>query len=129
MGLLATQPCIAAKADWPNAATEQRTSAFAGVNLRMAIGGSTREKPSARLQFTTSRSVRNLDTGAVRTVKAPGLEIGAAKAGTPALYLNGQSKAEIEQRLGLFGRMNPTAETILAVAVVGFGIYLVATLD
>jgi hypothetical protein len=101
------------------------------VNLRMEIGGFAGEEPSARLQFTTSRSVRNLDTGAVRTFKAPGLEIGAAKTGTPAFYLNGQSKAELEQRLGLFGRMNPTAETILAVAVavVGFGIYLVATLD
>jgi hypothetical protein len=73
--------------------------------------------------------MRDVNTGAVRTFKAQGLEIGATRTGEAAFYLNGQSKAEIEQRLGLFGRMHPAAEIILAVGVVAFGVYLVATLD
>jgi hypothetical protein len=40
-------------------------------------------------------------TGSVETLKAQGLEIGGAKDGKPTLYLNGQSTADTQKKLGI----------------------------
>ncbi len=94
----------------------------------MATGGSAKEKPTARLQLTTSHSIRESNAGAVRTFKAPGLEIGAAKSGKPALHLNGQSKAETEQKLGLNDGENGPVEIFLIVGLAVVGIYAICCL-
>jgi hypothetical protein len=60
-----------------------------------------RAKPSARLQLTTTHSHRDIRTGSVDTFKAQGLEIGDAKGGKPTLYLNGQSTADAQKKLGI----------------------------
>jgi hypothetical protein len=60
-----------------------------------------RAKPSARLQLTTTHSYRDARTGSVETFKAQGLEIGGTRGGNPTFYLNGQSTADAQKKLGI----------------------------
>ena len=124
-GLLAAQPC-AAQTDstgW----NERRVSAFAGVNVRMSLGRSTPARPSARLQLTTNYSVRDVRTGSVRSFQAQGLEIGAAGNGAPAVYMNGQTTAEMREKLRLSGSTSETVWIIFGVALVAVAVLVLSS--
>ena len=122
-GMLVAQPCAAADDFRGTSGLERRTSAFAGMSVRLPLGASERSKPTARLQFTTAASTRDARTGSMETLRAQGVEIGAGKAGKPALFLGGRSAAELKQQHGL----KSTTGTILLVgAVVVVGVVLLA---
>jgi hypothetical protein len=111
-GILAVQPCAAADDFRDFNPTHRRTSAFAGMNVRLPLDRGTPAKPSARLQLTSAYSSMDARTGAVQTFKAQGLELGAGLKGKPALFLNGQNTAEMKQKLQVKG----STGTILLVA-------------
>ena len=69
-------------------------------------------KPSARLQLTSEFSTRSLQTGAVKTLRPAGLELGTGISGKPTLYIGGQSSREMQTRLGVGGS---TTTTLLVV--------------
>lgn len=121
---LAAQPCAAGS----DAAglTERRTSAFAGVNVRMPLGGAKAARPSARLQLTSSYIVRDARSGSVATFKPQGLEIGAARNGAPAFYMNGRSKAEMQKKFGLTGSTSNTVWIILGVTLVAVAVLVLS---
>ena len=123
-GMLVAQPCAAS--DLRNGQSMQRqSSAFAGLNLRLPLGQARQAKPTARLQFTTSQTLRDERTGATQTFKPQGLEIGGAKGGKPMVYLNGQSTADVKKKLGVGG----TGTTILIVGGVVLLVVVVAALS
>jgi hypothetical protein len=117
-GMLIAQPC-AANDVGNGQSTLRQSSAFAGLNVRLPLGQAQKARPTARLQFTTSQTLREERTGATQTFKFQGLEIGGAKGGKPTLYLNGQSAADMEKKLCLGG----TGNTLL---IVGGVVLLVA---
>jgi len=80
-----------------------------GFNVRMALGAAAKTKPTARLQLTSAFNVRDARTGSMQTFKGHGLEIGAAKSGQPALYLNGRNTTDIKAKL----RMSGTTKAVL----------------
>jgi hypothetical protein len=107
-GLLAAQPCAAAE-DYRDAGMRERhASAFAGVNLRLPLGGKQAGKPSARLQFTAASTIRDVRSGSTRTVRAHGLEIGSGEKGKAALYMGGQNTADMKTKLGVGGSTTTT---------------------
>lgn len=109
-GMLVAQPCSAS--DLGNSQTMLRQSAaFAGLNVRLPLGGAQKIKPTTRLQLTTSHTLRDERTGATQTFRPQGLEIGGARGGKPTLYLNGQSTADMDKKLGIGG----TGTTLLVV--------------
>jgi hypothetical protein len=124
-GLLAAQPCAAAPdpAGW----SERRTSAFAGLTVRMSLGEAGPARPTARLQLTTSYDMRDARTGSVETLKAKGLEIGAAANGTPAFYLNGQNSADVQKKLGLSGSTGETVLIIFGVTLLAVGVLVLSS--
>ncbi len=109
MCVFAAQPCAAAHYSSGAPGAETRTSAFVGFNVRMALGAAAKTKPTARLQLTSAFNVRDARTGSTQTFKGHGLEIGAAKSGQPALYLNGRNTTDIKAKLGMSG----TTKTVL----------------
>jgi hypothetical protein len=111
-GIIALQPCAAAEDFRAFSATHRQTSAFAGVNVRLPLDSGARVKPSARLQLTSAYYAMDARTGAVQTLKSPGLELGTGAKGRPTFYLNGQNTAEMKQKLELGG----STGTILLVA-------------
>ena len=115
-GALTAQPCAAATTSggWD----ERRMSTFAGLNVRMPLGSPKLTRPSARLQMTTSYQLRDSRTGSVQMLKAEGLEIGASARGAPTLFLNGQSTAQMNEKLRLSGQNSNTAAIVLGVALV-----------
>ena len=120
-GILVAQPCAAS--DFQEAAAVQRqSSAFAGVNVRLPLGQALKAKPTARLQLTTSHTIRDMRTGATQTFKAQGLEIGGAKSGKPIFYLNGQSATDMQKKLNVGG----SGTTLLIVGGVLLVVVLVA---
>ena len=123
--MLIAQPCAAAEDFRGTSGLERRASAFAGMNVRLPLGAAERSKPTARLQLTTAVTSRDSRTGGMETLRAQGLEIGAGKAGKPALFVGGQEASELKQKHGL----KSTTGTILLVgAAVVVGIYLLAAL-
>jgi hypothetical protein len=127
IGTLVAQPCIAAT---QSAETdERRMAAFAGLNVRIALGASKPARPAARLQLTSSYHVRDARTGSRQTLKAKGLEIGVARNGTPALYMNGQNAAEIKNKAGLSSSTPDTVWIIFGVALVAVGVLVISNLD
>jgi hypothetical protein len=78
------------------------------MNVRLPLDRSTPAKPSARLQLTSAYSSMDVRTGAVQTLKAQGLEIGAGLKGKPTLFLNGQNTAEMKQKLEVKGSTGTT---------------------
>ena len=122
---LAAQPCAAAAE--PRSTSETRVSTFAGINIRMPLGKAERTRPSARLQLTTSYSVRDVRTGAIRTIRPHGLEIGAAGNGAPAFYLNDQNRVEMQERLRLSGSTPDVVWIVLGVGLVAVVVLLAAS--
>lgn len=101
-GMLVAQPC-AASGFQEAQETSRQSSAFVGLNLRLPLGQVRTAKPTLRLQFTTSQTVRDQRTGATETFKADGLEIGGMKGGKLTFYLNGESATEMQNRLNVGG--------------------------
>ena len=64
--MLIAQPCLAASDLRDAGAAERRTSAFAGVRLRVPMGNP--ERPSARLQLTTFHVYRDASGVTVRSI-------------------------------------------------------------
>jgi hypothetical protein len=126
-GFLAAQPCAGAYD--PGSYGEGRMSSFAGVNVRMPVGKISRARPSARVQLTTAYSIRDVRTGAVETLKAKGLEIGATRKGVPALYLNGQNTAEMQEKFRLSSSTPDSVSVILGVALLAVGVLVITNLD
>lgn len=99
--LLMVQPCLAAQNNF--AAPETRTAAFAGLQLRLPLGQKERAKPVARLQLSSAYYAHTRSGAFVQTHRPSGVELGAGKAGKPALYIGGQGTAEIEKKLNVGG--------------------------
>lgn len=98
--LLAAQPCAAADDLRDSAAAAGRTAPFVGIGLSLRLRASGKAVPSARLQFSAGRPAG----GALpRAGAAPGLELGLAEAGKPALYIGGRPTADLGRRLNLGG--------------------------
>jgi hypothetical protein len=123
LGFLAAQPCAAAEDYRDMGMRERHASAFAGVNLSVPIGGRQAMKPSARLQLTAASTVRDIRSGATRTTRSHGFEIGGGEKGKPALYMGGQKTAEMKTKLGIGGS---TTTTIIVVGGVLLLLYILA---
>jgi hypothetical protein len=119
-GMLVAQPILASELH--DGQTQRQSSAFAGLNIRLPLGEAGKAQPSARLQLTTSNTLRDERTGASHTFRAKGLEIGGSKGGKPILYLNGQSAADMQKKLNLGG----TGTTLLIVGGVVLVLVVVA---
>lgn len=107
--LLAAQPCAAADDLRDSGSAQRRSAPFAGVGFSLPLGGPGKASPSARLQFTAARPAGGTFA---RAGAAPGLELGLAKAGKPALYMGGRSTADLGRRLNMGGKTG----TVLIVA-------------
>jgi hypothetical protein len=101
--MLAVQPCAAAEDIRDGGLRERQVSAFAGVNLRIPIGGKQAARPSARLQLTAASTVRDLRSGSTTTTRAHGFEVGAGEKGGPAFFMGGEETAEMGTKLGIGG--------------------------
>ena len=99
--LLAAQPCAAAGDLRDNAPGLRRTAPFVGVGLSLPLSRTARAGPSARLQFTPARPAGGTFA---RPAAAPGLELGLADTGKPALYLGGRPTADLGRRLNMGGK-------------------------
>ena len=126
-GILAAQPSVTAAQT--AGVDERRTSAFAGLNVRMELGGAKPAKPFARMQLTSSYHVRDARTGSLQTLKAQGLEFGAAQNGAPTFYLNGQSTSQLKERNQLSGSTPDAVWIGLSVALVVVGVMVISNLD
>ena len=101
---MAAQPCLAADDMRDAGAGERRSSAFAGLSVKVPVGrsGGSRET-TARLQISTVHETRDARSGSVRSFRPAGLELGLGAKGKAALYLNGQETKAIERKLGIGG--------------------------
>ena len=100
---MAAQPCLAADDTRDAGAGERRSAAFAGLSVRVPVGGGGSREPTARLQISTTHEVRDARSGSVRSFRPAGLELGLVAKGKAALYLNGQETKAIERKLGIGG--------------------------
>ena len=100
--MLAVQPCAAADDFRDRRTVEARSGAFAGFSLRVPLDEARSQRPRARLQFTTTSSVREAG-GATTTRYAPGVELGAGRRGDIALSVAGRDVRGMEERLGVGG--------------------------
>ena len=115
---MTAQPCFAAEDVRDSRGSQARTGAFAGISLRVPLaGGAASRRPTARLQLTSIRQVRDAN-GATRTSRAEGVQIGAGRRGRPALTIAGRNPFAERERLGVGG------STTTALVVVG-GLVLV----
>ncbi|HEX8645120.1 MAG TPA: hypothetical protein VF702_14520 [Allosphingosinicella sp.] len=105
---LAAQPCLAADDFRDLGAGERRSSAFAGVRLRLPLGAEDPERPSARLQVATFHDYRNATGAMVRSHRSDGIEIGMARTGAPALFVGGRNVAAERRRLEAKGSTGTT---------------------
>lgn len=101
--LLMTQPCLAAPDFRDTTATERRSSAFAGVRLRLPIGTGHAERPSARMQLSTIHEYRNASGATVRSVRPDGLELGLNQRGRLAFSVAGQDVRQTQEQMRLGG--------------------------
>lgn len=105
--MLAAQPAAAADDFRERRGAETRTGAFAGFSLRVPMGEGRTERPRARLQLTTTASVREAG-GATTTRYAPGIELGSSRRHGVALSIGGTDVRQVDQRLGLSGSRTTT---------------------
>jgi hypothetical protein len=105
---------------------ESRSGAFAGASFTVGMGARAKP-PAARLQL----GLRTLagSGGALRTRHAPALEIALGGKESGALFVAGQSKAEVERRLGLSAGTPKAVWIGLTVALVVVGTMVLINLD
>lgn len=120
---LIVQPCLAAGPASNFGASETRAAAFGGLQVRLPLGQKERAKPTARLQLSSAYYERERSGALVQTQRTSGLELGAGKAGKPALYLGGQDTAEMQNKLNIGG----TTTTLLIVGGVVLVVVLLAS--
>lgn len=121
--MIAAQPCAAADDFRDTRPAERRPGAFAGLSVNVPLDRATRRRPTARLQLTTTSTVRRAD-GTTVTYRAPGVELGADRRGRPTYSIAGQNPAEIRERLGVGGS---TGTTLLIVGGVVLVVLVLAT--
>ena len=108
-----SQPVLAAQAFRDTGAQEQRSGAFAGLNLRVPLGSREAARPTARLQMTTTHQYRSASS--FRSVRPDGIEFGLTGKGNADVYVGGARIADTEKKLGLTGM----SDWILPVALLG----------
>jgi hypothetical protein len=118
--MLSVQPCLAQDFSAPGS-TERRIGGFAGVSMRLPMGGRTPDRPSARLQLTTTQSFRHNGLQ-LRSSFAPGLELGTGRLGRPAVFMGGQQLVTREQRNQIGG----TTTTVLVIGAVVLAVVVLA---
>lgn len=113
------QPCAAQGIHLARA--EVRPSAFAGLNIKLPLGGPKRAEPSLRLQLTTEYGSPHY-RDASWNGRPAGIEIGLIRTGKPVLFLNEQQASGAGSKLGFGGSGGQTAlivgGVLLAVVVV-----------
>jgi hypothetical protein len=117
----AVQPCLAADDIRIAGFTEQRMAAFAGATLRVPLGTERAHRPSLRLQLAPSYQQRDPASGAVRSLRPEGVELGLA-AGRPSFFVAGQRPSGIERRMNL----GSTETTLLVVGGVAVAVLILA---
>jgi len=121
---IGVQPCSAADHAGGAGPKEMRTSAFAGLNVRLPLGAAREPKPVARLQLTTSYTMDDRRTGVRQVYKPQGLELGADRAGRLSVYAGGQSTSDIQKKMGVYVSRENTyyiiGAVVLSVAVIAF---------
>jgi hypothetical protein len=98
--MMVAQPCLAAEDFRDGRTIDVRTGAFAGVNLRLPFDGRSSRRPTARLQFTGVREVREAN-GATHSFRAEGVQIGTGRDGRLALTIAGQNPLRTRDQLGM----------------------------
>lgn len=121
---LGVQPCLAADLANKLHATETRTAAFAGLQVRLPLGQKERAKPTARLQLSSTHYAREQTGGFVQIHRTSGLEFGAGKAGKPALFIGGQEAADVQKKLNIGG----STTTLLIVGGVVLAVVVLAAI-
>lgn len=120
--MLAAQPCLAADDFRDGRAGQARTGAFAGVSVRVPLDrNDASRRATARLQLTGIRETRDA-SGATRTYRAEGVQIGARRDGRPAVTIAGRDPFAGRERLGVGG------STTTALVVVGGLVFIVFVL-
>ena len=115
------QPVAAAAAEdrLDLAAGERRSAAFAGASFRVPLGGGETRAPALRLQLAITHHVEDRGSAqALRSVRSPGLELGAGGGGEPRLTMAGRTLPELKRQLGFKGS---TGWIIAGGAVVALG--------
>ena len=121
LAVLGAQPALAAE---PAGSGATRTSAFAGVQLRLGLGETKRVAPTARLRLGLTHNSADYRSGAWAR-DGGGLELGLTKLGRPDLYVGGQSVRGLRQRLGLA----PAATALIVVGGAAVGALAVSQMD
>ena len=125
--MLTAQPCLAAQDFREHRTTEVRAGAFAGINFRVPLDRDQARRPTARLQLTGIREVRDA-TGASRTYRAEGVQIGAERDGRLALTVGGQDALRPpRERAGVGGSTGTTLLIVGGVVLVVFVLAAVAS--
>lgn len=102
--MLMAAPCMAADRLAASDRGEHRAAAFAGGTVRLAFGGNSAARPSARLQLTTIHSFQDrMSAAPARTYRPAGIELGFSGAKKPALFLMGQEASAVKKKLGFDG--------------------------
>lgn len=101
--LLCAQPCLAADDVLDRPVVERRTAAFAGLNLRLPIGPSAGQRPSARLQLTSYDRATSAVGATARRDRGPGLELGFDRLGRASAFVGGQPVRQSRERLNAGG--------------------------
>jgi hypothetical protein len=115
---LMAQPCLAADSAHNYGAQETRSAAFAGLHVRMPLGQKQRAKPTARLQLSSAYYTRD-QAGAAFTIQpGSGVELGAGKGGSAALFIGGRDTAEMKEELNIGGGSTTTLVVVGGVVLV-----------
>ena len=113
----------------PAIAQEMRSGAFAGAGFRLELGARAKP-PAARLQLGMRSLGRDGQiAGTLATRHAPALEIGVAGKESGTLFISGQSKADVERKLGLSAGTPKIVWIGLTVALVVVGTIVLINLD
>lgn len=101
--MLIAQPSLAAQDYRDTGASERRSGVFVGLNATIPMGTGNPERPSARMQLTTTHEYRNGAGAVVRGYRPAGLELGLTRAGGTSLHIAGQDLSRTRERLALNG--------------------------
>ena len=107
--MLVAQPCLAAPDAGDPRYADRQTGAFAGAQLKLALGSKERAVPTARLQLgMTQRYQGHGATAPSRSFNVSALELGVTGTGRPMLLVGGQDTSALKRRLGMNGSNNST---------------------
>lgn len=125
---LCAQPALAAQDQRIGQSAETRTAAFAGASVRLPFGGRQAARPQTHLQLgMRSISTDPQSAAPLRARNVPAVELGLGNRERFNLYLAGQSRADIERRLGVRG--NSTVTYVFGAALLVVGLIVITSLD